>query len=75
MGKGKKQETFEVVTAQHCKCEGCKKPEAQFTFCGEHYEWFKFGLINKMGKKVPDFDKKFDHYAAYQEKQRAYKVA
>jgi hypothetical protein len=75
MGKGKKPEMAEVVGAQHCKCDGCKKPESKFTFCNEHYEWFKFGLITKMGKKVGDFDKKHDHYMAYLDRQKAYKVA
>lgn len=74
MGKGKKPDVV-VAGAEHCKCEGCKKPEARFTFCNEHYEWFKFGLITKMGKKVGDFDKKFDHFQSYQEKQKFYKVA
>ncbi len=75
MGKGKKPEMAEVVGAQHCKCDGCKKPEAKFTFCNEHYEWFKFGLITKMGKKVGDFEKKHEHYMAYLDRQKAYKVA
>jgi hypothetical protein len=75
MGKDKKTEQVGMAFAQHCKCEGCKKTEAKFTFCNEHYEWFKFGLINKMGKKVPDFDKKFDHYQFFLEKQKAFKVA
>lgn len=75
MGKGKKPEVVAVGGAEACKCEGCKKPEARFTFCGEHYEWFKFGLITKLGKKVGDFDKKFEHFQAYQDKQKFYKVA
>ncbi len=74
MSKGKKPE-IAVAGVEHCKCAGCKKPEARFTFCHEHYEWFKFGLINKAGHRVPDFDKKFDHYTAYVEKQKHYKAA
>lgn len=74
MGKGKKPEMV-VSGTEHCKCEGCKKTEYRFTFCGEHYEWFKFGLITKMGKKVGDFDKKYEHFQNYQEKQKFYKVA
>ena len=74
MGKGKKPEaTMESVA--HCKCVGCKKTEARFTFCDEHYEWFKFGLISKTGQKVPDFDKKFDHFQAYLAKQKQYAKA
>ena len=64
MGKNKKVEV--VAGADLCKCSGCKKPEARFTFCGEHYEWFKFGLITKAGHKVSDFDKKWGHYEAHQ---------
>ena len=74
MGKGNKP-VVAVAGVEHCKCEGCKKPEARFTFCNEHYEWFKFGLITKFGKKVGDFDKKFGHFQSYQEKQKVYKVA
>jgi hypothetical protein len=74
MGKGKKPE-LEVVGAELCKCGGCKKTQARFSFCTEHYEWFKFGLISKAGARVSDFDKKFDHFTAYLEKQKHYKVA
>jgi len=74
MGKSKKDEVI-VSGVEQCKCEGCKKPESQFTFCQDHYEWFKFGLITKHGKKVSDYDKKYEHFQSYQEKQRVYKVA
>ncbi len=74
MGKGKKPE-MTVVGAEHCKCNGCKKPESKFTFCDEHYEWFKFGLITKTGTRVSDFDKKQGHYMAHVERQKTYKVA
>ena len=74
MGKGKKP--VEVVGgAEGCKCGGCKKPQDRFTFCTEHYEWFKFGLITKMGVKVSDFDKKFDHYTAYVDRMNTAKAA
>ena len=75
MSKGKKTETVFTAGMEQCKCEGCQKPEARFTFCSEHYEWFKFGLITKMGKKVGDFDKKFGHFQSFEEKQKFYKVA
>jgi len=68
MSKGKKPEVGGEV-AEHCKCAGCKKAQARFTFCEDHYEWFKFGLITKVGAKVSDFDRKFDHYQAYVAKQ------
>lgn len=75
MGKGKKTEAPVSGSAQQCKCTGCTKNEMRFTFCEEHYEWFKFGLITKEGKKVGDFDRKSEHYQSYQEKQKSYKVA
>ncbi len=63
MGKGKKPEV--VSGHENCKCEGCKHPSTVFSFCSEHYEWFKFGLITKAGKKVLDFDKKWEHFTAH----------
>ncbi len=72
---GKNKADLNVVGVEGCKCQGCKKPQAQFTFCHDHYEWFKFGLITKEGKKVPDFDKKQDHFASYVAKQKQHKVA
>ncbi len=74
MGKGKKQEV-EATGSESCKCGGCKKPQARFTFCPEHYEWFKFGLINKAGQRVVDFDKKFDHFTAHLERAKTHKAA
>ena len=69
MGKGKKAvET--VAGVEHCKCAGCKETSARFTFCEKHYEWFKFGLITKAGQKVPDFDRKNEHFMAYLAKQK-----
>ena len=32
-------------------------------FCTQHYDWFKFGLLTKEGKKPTDFDKKFTAYS------------
>jgi hypothetical protein len=48
-----------------CTAQGCKSNSKRFEFCAEHYEQFKFGLITKAGKQVPDYEKKFDHYQAY----------
>jgi hypothetical protein len=73
MSKGKKTE--EVTTAEHCKGEGCKSKVARMTFCDHHYEWFKFGLITKEGKKVGDFEKKMGHFEAYVARQKQYKAA
>lgn len=57
-----------VAMPSRCACEGCKKPSDLMNFCGEHYEWFKFGLITKEGKRPTDFDKKYQafrkHHAA-----------
>lgn len=66
MSKSKKPEMTVVAGGpEKCKCAGCKQTESRYSFCGEHYEWFKFGLITKEGKQVMDFDKKFGHYQAY----------
>lgn len=73
MGKGKKPEV--AGGAENCKCEGCKSTQSRFTFCDTHYEWFKFGLITKEGKKVGDFEKKWGHFEAYMDRQKQYKVA
>ena len=64
-----------VEGAEVCKCMGCKKTQAKFTFCADHYEWFKFGLITKTGQKVSDFERKSEHFAAYLEKQKHHKAA
>lgn len=57
------------VAAGMCRGQGCKGKSDRFDFCAEHYEQFKFGLINKLGRQVPDFEKKWDHYEAYKAKQ------
>lgn len=46
----------------HCKAEGCKKKSEKMDFCSEHYEWFKWGLVTKEGKKPLDFDKKYQSF-------------
>ena len=74
MSKGKKPEQI-ASGIDHCKCEGCKNTQSRFTFCDNHYEWFKFGLITKEGKKVGDFEKKWSHYEAYIERQKQYEAA
>ncbi len=48
-----------------CGAEGCKSSDWKFSFCAEHYEQFKFGLIKKDGKPVSDYEKKFEHYQAF----------
>jgi hypothetical protein len=54
----------------HCCAQGCKKSEARFGFCDQHYEHFKFGLIKKNGQPVPDYHTKSEHYEAYLAKQK-----
>jgi len=71
---GGKQGKSEAVVVDRCKAMECKKESNRMEFCAEHYDWFKFGLINKKGEKVSDFEKKFEHYLAYQTKS-ARKVA
>jgi hypothetical protein len=61
----KDQKVTEVTGKNYCTAEGCKSNEWKFSFCGEHYEQFKFGLITKQGKKVSDYEKKIDHYMSY----------
>ncbi len=54
-----------------CHAVGCKHKSARFNFCDEHYEHFKFGLIKKTGEPVLDYEKKFEHFRAYQERRAA----
>lgn len=51
-----------------CAAEGCSKKTDVLNFCNEHYEWFKWGLITKQGKKPTDFDKKFIAFNARKKK-------
>ena len=53
-----------------CVAITCKSPSKRFNFCDEHYEQFKFGLIKKDGDPAQDYEKKFEQYQAYQEKQK-----
>ena len=63
------------MVKESCIGEGCKTKVSLFGFCAEHYDQFKFGLINKKGKAVPDYEKKFDHYQAYKQSLGVRKVA
>lgn len=58
---GKKPEK-EGVVIELCTVQGCKTKPSQFSFCADHFDQYKFGLINKKGQQVPDFEKKFDQY-------------
>jgi len=68
---GHKGAAFIAPTDTSCKYTGCRKTVAKFSFCAEHFNWFKFGLINKSGEHVPDFDKKFDHFIRQKPRQEA----
>lgn len=57
-----------------CFSWGCKGHATRFNFCDEHYDHFKFGLIKKTGEPVSDYEKKIEHYAAHQSKQRTKKA-
>lgn len=59
----------------NCLSWGCKKDGDRLSFCEEHYDHFKFGLIKKTGEPVPDYEKKYGHYLAYQAKRGSKKVA
>jgi hypothetical protein len=48
-----------ALTATKCTAEGCKAKPDKAGFCGEHFMWFKEGLITLQGQKAKDFDKKF----------------
>ncbi len=58
-----------------CGAVSCKSPEKKFGFCDEHFEHFKFGLIKKTGQQVSDYEKKFEHYQAYKQRQVAARKA
>ena len=77
MGKTEKKTTAAPVAsvAEKCAGEGCKHNATRFSFCDEHYDHFKFGLIKKSGQPVSDYDKKFGHYLAWKQAQTARKAA
>ena len=52
------------LKAEKCVSEDCKKKPERAGFCGEHYVWFKEGLITVDGYKAKDFDKKYYNYMA-----------
>ena len=71
---GGKQEAAETGGGM-CTGQACKSSAKRFSFCDEHFEQFKFGLIKKTGQPVPDYDKKIEHYEAYKKKLVARKAA
>lgn len=59
------------ATPSICKVGGCKSNPSKFGFCSGHFDQFKFGLINKHGENVPDYDKKIEHWNHFQETKKA----
>lgn len=63
--KHQNQENVVAMATSRCTAEGCKAGAERMTFCAEHFAWFKFGLVDKTGKRPTDFDKKFDAYKKF----------
>jgi len=51
-----------VVPLSRCACDGCNKKQELQNFCKEHFDWFKWGMLTKEGKKPVDFDKKYQAF-------------
>lgn len=51
-----------IALPKRCPAEGCGEKVVRSAFCEEHFDWFKFGLINRKGEKPKDFDKKYQTY-------------
>jgi hypothetical protein len=47
------------MAANKCTAEFCKAKPERGGFCGEHFAWFKEGLVTLEGFKAKDFDKKY----------------
>lgn len=75
MGKPGAEKKDEKVGPGHCTAVGCKATEKTFSFCEQHFDWFKFGLLKKSGERVMDFDKKVEHYNAHRVRRGLPKVA
>ena len=71
MGDKNKQQKQEHL---HCKGKdhgkACKHEISKFGFCKNHFEEFKFGLINKHGDEVLDHEKKLDQFKTWKAKQK-----
>jgi hypothetical protein len=63
----------QTTGVEKCVCGGCKASASRFSFCSEHFDHFKFGLIKKTGEKVSDYEKKLGHFEAF--KKSAQKAA
>ncbi|MCO5144336.1 MAG: hypothetical protein M9962_14715 [Oligoflexia bacterium] len=71
MGDNNKKKQKEESGALHCKVKGCKHSPSKFSFCTEHFDQFKFGLINKNGEPCMDFEKKEAQYKIHKESKSA----
>jgi hypothetical protein len=60
--KSGQQGSASVTEIQRCPVDACKKNADRAGFCGEHFSWFKEGLVNKKGEKPKDFDKKYQAF-------------
>ncbi len=58
--QGMPQNVVQLPSA--CPVEACGKKPKRSSFCAEHFEWFKEGLISRKGQKPKDFDKKFQAF-------------
>jgi hypothetical protein len=54
-----------AIGSAKCSCENCNKKSDLQNFCTEHFEWFKWGLVTKEGKRPTDFDKKFQAFTKH----------
>lgn len=70
-GKDKKHGKEEASGFSPCKFKACKHNPSKFGFCGEHFDQYKFGLINKHGEYVPDYEKKIEQYEDFKKKKTA----
>ena len=60
-----------VALPARCPAEGCGKKAERSSFCSEHFEWFKAGLISRDGAHPKDFDKKYQAWARKNQKKVA----
>ncbi len=59
-----------VGTKIGCQAVSCKSDPKRYEFCEEHFKQFKFGLINKKGEPVFDYEKKLEHYQKWLKAQK-----
>jgi hypothetical protein len=69
-GGGAPSKSSAVGTKLGCHAQSCKEKDVRLSFCEEHFRQFKFGLINKTGDKVLDWEKKFEHYQRWLKAQK-----